>query len=48
MIEGCPPVHIAFTIDGETLLFERAMEPQAPFWFIKEAGKQVYRYTGKR
>jgi hypothetical protein len=47
VIEGCPPVYIGLTIDGEMLLFERAHDPSPPHWFIKENGKQVFRFTRK-
>jgi hypothetical protein len=48
VIEGSPPVHIAFNIEGETLLFERAHQTEPPHWFIKEDGKQVFQFTRKR
>lgn len=47
VIEGCCPVHIAIEHEGETLIFERAASPVPPFWFIKESGKQVFRYAAK-
>jgi hypothetical protein len=43
VIEGCCPVTLSIKHEGETLIFEKAVEKHPPFWFIKENGKQVYR-----
>lgn len=43
VIEGPCPVLLGIEHEGQTLVFEQAMQPTPPFWFIKEDGKQVYR-----
>lgn len=43
VIEGCCPVLLAINHEGRELVFERAVEKEPPFWFVKERGKQVYR-----
>lgn len=47
MIEGPLPVQLAFEHEGETLIFQRESSPIPPYWFIKEHGKQVFRYVAK-
>lgn len=48
VIEGCCPVRLTIERDGELLVFEKACEPAPPYWFVKEDGKQVYRYVANR
>lgn len=47
VIEGHCPVVLGYQLNGVILLFERAYNPVHPHWFVKEDGKQVYRYKGK-
>lgn len=45
VIEGPGPVHLSIEHEGRTLLFTREASPVPPYWFVKEDGKQVYRFT---
>ena len=44
VLEGCRPVLFYVAHVDKILVFERATETEPPFWFVKEDGKQVYRF----